>query len=187
MRMPVAVQHQTGDFLNYFNGVAESSCTAACFGYKQNGACRAFGQWQSTVRSRPKLFTGACESDPPCVSLVGRYRYQEVGNDVTPKWAIYKFSEFTHLVSQLDHPCGRLGLCSPYEFGRPLGIRKVMAVSAPMQTRPQAAALIAYAFGEFQPGVLEVSLTTRSHFPFKVNRVHDILSGCGRSRPIASG
>lgn len=31
--------------------------------------------------------------------LVGSRRYQEVGNDVTLKWAIYKFSEFTHLVS----------------------------------------------------------------------------------------
>lgn len=89
--MPVAVKHQAGDFLNYFNGVVESSSTATCFGYKQNGACRAFGQWQSTVRSRPKLFTGAYESHRPRLSLVVSYRYQEVGNDVTPKYAIYKF------------------------------------------------------------------------------------------------
>jgi len=41
---------------------------------------------------------------------------QEVGNDVTPKWAIYKFSEFTHPISQFDHACSRLGLRSPEEF-----------------------------------------------------------------------
>jgi hypothetical protein len=48
-----------------------------------------------------------------------------------------------------------------------------------MQTRSQTASLIAYKFGESQPGVLEVSLMTRGYFPSKVNRVHNILSGCG--------
>ena len=118
----------------------------------------------------------------PPVPLVGSQRYQEVGNDITPKWAIYKFREFTHLISQLDHACSRLGLCSPDAFGRPLGIRKIVAVGTPMQTRPQTALLIAYKFGQFQPGVLKVSLTTGGYFPSKINRVHDILSGCGRSR-----
>ena len=138
-------------------------------------------------RFRPKPVTRACECYRQPVPLVGSYRYQEVGNDVTPKWAIYKFSEFTHLVSQLDHASSRLGLCSPEEFGRPLSIRKIVAVGAPMQTRPWTASLIAYKFGEFQPGVLEVSLTTRGYFPSKVNRVHNILSGCGRTLPVASG
>lgn len=85
--------------------------------------------------------------DVSASSKGGSYRYQEVGNDVTPKWTIYKFSEFTHLISQLDHACSRFGLCSPDEFGRPLGIRKIVAVGAPMQTRPQAALHIAYKFG----------------------------------------
>ena len=119
------------------------------------------------------------------IPLAGRWRYQEVGNDVAPKWAIYQFSEFAHLVSQLGHACSRLGLYSPDAFGRPLGIRKIMAVGAPMQTRSQTASLIAYQFGEFQPGLLEVSLTTRGYFPSEVNRVHRILSGDGRSRVCA--
>jgi hypothetical protein len=109
-----------------------------------------------------------------------RERYQEVGNDVTAKWAVYQFGAFTHLIAQLDHSCSRLGLCNPDKLGRPLGIRKIMAVAASMQTRPQAASLIAYQFGQFQPGVLEVSLTTGGYFPFEVKRVHDILSGYGR-------
>jgi hypothetical protein len=90
----------------------------------------------ATGCSRLKPVTRACECYRQPVPLVGSYRYQEVGNDVTPKWAIHKFSEFTHLVSQLDHACSRFGLCSPEEFGRPLGIRKIVAVGAPMQTRP---------------------------------------------------
>ena len=32
-------------------------------------------------------------------SLVGRQCYQAISNDLTPKWAIYKFSEGTHLIS----------------------------------------------------------------------------------------
>lgn len=123
--------------------------------------------------SGERLCSGLCSSG------------QEVGNDVTPKRAVYKFSEFTHLVSQLDHARSRLGLCSPDKFGRPLGIRKIVAVGAPMQTRPQTAPFIAYEFGEFQPGALEIWLTTRGYFPSEVNRVHDILSGCGRSRAFA--
>lgn len=119
----------------------------------------------------------AWDSDHLLVPFAGSCRYQEVGNDVTPNRAIDKFSELTHPVSQLDHACSRLGLCGPGQFGRPLGIRKVKAVGAAMQTRPQAAPLIAYQFGQFQPGVLEVSLTAGGHFPSKVNRVHDILSG----------
>lgn len=109
--------------------------------------------------------------------LVGHWRYQEVGNDIATKRPIYKFGEFTHLISQLDHACSGLGLCSPDAFGRPLGIRKIVAVGAPMQARPQAALLIAYEFGQFQPGVLEVWLTTGSYFPSEVNRVHDMFVG----------
>jgi len=104
--------------------------------------------------------------------LVRCERNQEVGNDLTAEWGIDKLSEFTHLVSQLDHACSRLGLCRPNEFGWPLGIRKIVAVAAPMQTRPQTALLIAYEFGEFQPGVLEFLVTSGDYFPFKINSVH---------------
>jgi len=45
-----------------------------------------------------------------------------------------------------------------------------------MQTRTEAASLIAYQFGEFLPKLLELVLTARDYFPFKVNCVHDILS-----------
>jgi hypothetical protein len=108
--------------------------------------------------------------------LVGGGRYQQVGNDVTLKWAIYKFIEFTHLVSQRNHACRRLRLGSPDALGRPLGIGKIVAVGAPMQTRSQAALPIAYKFSEFQPGVFEVMLMTRRYLPSKVNCVHNILS-----------
>lgn len=54
-----------------------------------------------------------------------------------------------------------------------------MAVGAPMQARSKAAVRIAYQFGEFQPGVFEVCLTARCHFPSEVNRVHGISSGYG--------
>jgi len=102
-------------------------------------------------------------------------RYQAVRNDVTPKWAIDKFSEFTHLILQLDHACSWLGLCRPDELGRPLGVRKIVAVGAPMQTRTQTALFIAYEFGQFQPGVLKIWLTARGYFPSEINRVHDTL------------
>jgi hypothetical protein len=128
----------------------------------------------------------ACPEGVVGHSSVGRYRYQEVGNDVATTWAVDKFGECMHLISQLDHACSGLGLCSPEEFGRPLGICEIVAVGAPMQTRAQTASLIAYQFGEFPPGVLEASLMTRGYFPSKVNRVHDILSGCGRTLPVAS-
>jgi len=82
-------------------------------------------------------------------------------------------------MSQFDHAWSRLGPCSPEAFGRPLGIRKIVAVGAPMQTRPQTAVLIAYDFGEFHPGALELRLATLRYFPSKVNRVHTILSRCG--------
>jgi len=60
-----------------------------------------------------------------------------------------------------------------------LGVRKIMAVGAPMQARSKAAVRISYQSGEFQPGVLEVYLTARGYFPSEVNRVHDIFLGCG--------
>jgi len=60
-----------------------------------------------------------------------------------------------------------------------------MAVGAPMQARPQTASLVAYQFGQFPPGLLEVWLTASDDFPSEVNRVRDILSGCGRSRAFA--
>lgn len=116
------------------------------------------------------------------VPLFRSQRYQEVGNDVTMKRAIYKFSAFAYPISQLDHACSRLGLGSPDEFGWPLRISKIVTVGAPVQTRPQTALLIAYEFGEFQPSVFEVSLTARRYLPSEVDRVHDILSGYG---PIA--
>ena len=83
----------------------------------------------------PKRSLGPVNPIASLPLLVGSYCHQEVGNDVTPKWAIYKFSELTHLVSQLDHACSRLRLFSPEAFGRPLGIPKIVAVRAPMQTR----------------------------------------------------
>jgi hypothetical protein len=122
-------------------------------------------------------------ADASLFPSVGSYCCQEVGNDLSMNWAINKLSECTHLVSQFDHPCSRLGLCRPDEFGWPLGIRKIVAIGAPMQTRPQTASLIANEFGEFQPGVLEVSLTTGGYFPFKENRVHTILLGYSRTLP----
>jgi hypothetical protein len=50
----------------------------------------------------------ACYRQP--APLAERCRYQEVGNDVTPKWTICKLCEFKHLVSWLDHAWNRLGL-----------------------------------------------------------------------------
>jgi len=112
------------------------------------------------------------------VPLAGSGRYQQVGNDLTPDWAVYQFGAFTHPVSQLDHACGRFGLCRPGAFGRPLGIRKIMAIAASIQARSKAAVRIAYQSGEFQPGVLEVCFTAKRYFPSEVNRVHQILSVC---------
>lgn len=112
----------------------------------------------------------------PICFLLGSCPNQEVANNVAPNWPLYQFSAFAHPVAQLDHAYSGLGLCRPDEFGRPLGVGKIVAVGAMVQTRPQAAALIAYQFGEFAPGLLELTLTVRSYFPFKVNRMHDILS-----------
>lgn len=110
------------------------------------GHCRQLATRRGTnlACSMYAVITCACECPRRPVPLAGSWRYQEIGNDLTPKWAIDKFSAFTHLISQLGHACGRLGLCRPGEFGGPLGIRKIVAVGAPMQTRPQAASLIAY-------------------------------------------
>jgi hypothetical protein len=115
----------------------------------QDSSAQSSNILRSSRTTATHPLTDACEcSRQPC-RLVGGCRYQKVGNDLTPKRPIYKFSEFTHLISQLDHACTRRGLCSPDEFGRPFGIRKIVAVGAPMQTRPQTASLIAYEFGEF--------------------------------------
>ena len=56
-----------------------------------------------------------------------------------------------------------------------------------MQTRPQAASLVAYQFGEFLPGALEVSLTASGYFPSKINRVHKILWVGDRPLPVERG
>lgn len=112
------------------------------------------------------------------VPLAGSGRYQQVGDNLTPEWAVYQFGAFTHPVSQFDHACGRFGLCRPGAFGWPLGIRKIMAVGAPMQARAKAAVRIAYQFGQFEPGMLEVCFTAKRYFPSEVNRVHQILSVC---------
>ena len=108
------------------------------------------------LTDRPEPVTSACGYDRQPVPSAGTCRFQKVGNDVPPKRAIYKLSELTHLMSQLDHARRRLGLCRPNAFGRPLGIGKIVAVAAPMQTRPKTALLVAYQFSEFQPGLLEV-------------------------------
>lgn len=121
------------------------------------------------------------------VPLAGSGRYQQIGNDLTPDWTVYQFGAFTHPVSQLDHACSWFGLCRPDAFGRPLGIRKIMAVGAAMQARSQAAVGIANQFSEFQPGLLEVWLTASNYFPFKINRVHNVLSGCSRLRIDCNG
>ena len=114
---------------------------------RQSTACRRRDEPNVRLRLRIQAVTHACECSRQPDSLVGSYRYQEVGNDITPKWAIYQFRALKHLVSQLDHACSRLGLCGPEVFGRPLGICEIVAVGAPMQTRPQTASLIAYKFG----------------------------------------
>ena len=133
--------------------------------------------WAMCVRYRPRRSTAPRDCARQPARSVGSRRYQAVGNDVASNRAFYQLGTFTHPISQFGHACSRLRLCCPRTFGGPLGIRKIMAIGAPMQTRPQAASLIAYQFGQFHPGLLEVRFTARSDFPSEVNCVHTIWSG----------